>query len=86
LIGVRDCPDRGAIDEEKKGRFAEEKAIEILKLYAADEKASEPCHQLGISEATLDNWKAKYRAMMVSEARRLKVLEEDGRKLTKLPA
>ena len=41
---------------------------------------------LRISEATLYNWKAKYGAMTVSEARRLKVLEEENRKLKKLLA
>lgn len=70
----------------KKNRFTEEKIIEILKLHAAGGKAGELCRQHGISEATLYNWKAKYGAMTVSEARRLKVLEEENRKLKKLLA
>ena len=70
----------------KKSRFTAEKIIEILKLPAAGGKAGELCRQHGISEATLYNWKAKYGAMTVSEARRLKVLEEENRKLKKLLA
>ena len=70
----------------KKSRFTEEKIIEILKLHAAGGKAGELCRQHGISEATLYNWKAKYGAMTVSEARRLKALEEENRKLKKLLA
>ena len=44
------------------------------------------CRQHGISERTFYNWKVKYGSMTVSEARRLKVLEEENRKLKKLPA
>ncbi len=53
----------------KKSRFTEEKIIEILKLHAAGKKVGELCRQSGISQATLYNWKAKYGAMTVSEAR-----------------
>jgi putative transposase len=68
----------------KKIRFTEEKTIGILRLHAAGGKAGELCRQQEISEATLYNWKAKYGAMTVSEARRLRQLEEENRKLKKL--
>ena len=65
----------------KKSRFTEEKIIEILKLNATGGKAGALCRQHRISEATLYNWKPKYGKMTVSEARRLKLLEEENRKL-----
>jgi putative transposase len=70
----------------KKSRFTEAKVIEIVKLHACGGKAGELCRQQGISEASLYNWKARYGAMTVSEAQRLKVLEEENRKLKKLLA
>jgi putative transposase len=70
----------------KRSRFTEEKIIEVLRLHAAGAKASELCREHGISEATLYNWKARYGGLTVSEARRLKQLEEENRKLKKLLA
>jgi len=70
----------------KKSRFTEEKIIEILRLHAGGAKAADLCRQHGISETTLYNWKAKFGRMTVSEARRLKLLEEENRKLKKLLA
>jgi putative transposase len=49
-------------------------------------KAAELCRRHGISEATVYNWKAKYGGMDVSEAKRLKALEEENTKLKKLLA
>jgi putative transposase len=46
----------------------------------------ELCRKYGMSEATLYNWKAKYGGMAVSEARRLKELEDENRRLKKLVA
>ena len=70
----------------KRSRFTDEKIIEVLRLHAAGAKASELCREHGISEATLYNWKARYGGLTVSEARRLKQLEEENRKLKKLLA
>jgi len=70
----------------KRSRFTEEKIIEILRLHAAGKKAAELCREHGISAATLYNWKARYGGMTVSEARRLKRLEEENRRLKKLLA
>jgi len=70
----------------KRKRFTEEQIIEVLRLHAAGAKPSELCRQYGISEATLYNWKAKYGGMTVSDARRLKHLEDENRKLKKLLA
>jgi putative transposase len=70
----------------KKGRFTEEQIIGVLRMHAAGAKAADLCRQHGISEATLYNWKAKYGGMTVSDARRLKALEDENRRLKKLVA
>ena len=70
----------------KRTRFTEEQIIQILRLHAGGAKPSELCRQHGISEATLYNWKAKYGGMTVPDARRLKTLEEENRRLKKLLA
>ncbi len=58
----------------------------MLKEHEAGAKASDLARKHGISEATLYNWKAKYGGMDVSEAKRLKALEEENAKLKKLLA
>jgi len=70
----------------KKKRFTEEQIIEILRLHAAGAKADDVCRQHGISGTTLYNWKARYGGMQVSDAKRLKALEEENRRLKKLLA
>lgn len=70
----------------KKQRFTEEQIIAVLKEQEAGAKASDLCRRHGISEATFYNWKAKYGGMDVSEAKRLKALEEENTKLKKLLA
>lgn len=70
----------------KKQRFLEEQIIAVLKEQEAGAKAADLCRKHGISEATFYNWKAKYGGMEVSEAKRLKALEEENAKLKKLLA
>lgn len=70
----------------KRKRFSEEQIIGILRLHQAGAKAAELCRQHGISEATLYNWRNRYGGMQVSDARRLRSLEEENRKLKKLLA
>jgi putative transposase len=70
----------------KKQRFTEEQIIAVLKEQEAGAKAVDLCQKHGISEATFYNWKAKYGGMEVSEAKRLKALEEENAKLKKLLA
>lgn len=70
----------------KKQRFTEEQIIAVLKEQEAGAKAADLCRRHGISEATFYNWKAKYGGMEVSEAKRLKALEEENAKLKKLLA
>jgi putative transposase len=70
----------------KKKRFSEEQIIAVLKEAEAGAKTAELCRKHGISETTFYNWKAKYAGMTVSEARRLKELEQENTKLKKLLA
>jgi putative transposase len=67
-------------------RFSEEQIINILKEADAGLPSTELCRKYGISGATYYNWKAKYGDMTVSDARRLKGLEEENRRLKKLVA
>lgn len=70
----------------KKQRFGEEQIIGVLKEAEAGAKTQDLCRKHGISEATFYNWKAKYGGLTVSEARRLKVLEQENAKLKRLLA
>ncbi|WP_461515510.1 IS3 family transposase [Rhizobium leguminosarum] len=70
----------------KKQRFTEERIIGVLKEQEAGAKAADLCRKHGISEATFYNWKAKYGGMEVSEAKRLKALEDENTRLKKLLA
>ena len=70
----------------KRIRFTEEQIIAVLREHEAGVKTGDLARKHGISEATLYNWKAKYGGLEVSEAKRLKALEEENRKLKKLLA
>jgi putative transposase len=70
----------------KRSRFSEEQIIGILKEHQAGLSAAEICRKYGVSDATFYNWRNKYGGMDVSEAKRLKALEDENRKLKKLLA
>ena len=70
----------------RKSRFSEEQIIAILKEQAAGMKTAEVCHRHDISQPTFYSWKSKYGGLEVSEAKRLKALDEENRKLKKLLA
>ena len=70
----------------KRKHFTEEQIIGILKDQELGAKTAEVCRKHGISEATFYKWKSKYGGMEVSEAKRLKALEEENAKLKKLLA
>ena len=67
-------------------RFTEEQIIAVLREHEAGAKTADLARKHGISEATLYNWKAKYGGMEMSDAKRLRSLEEENRKLKKLLA
>ena len=70
----------------KRIRFTEEQIIAVLREHEAGAKTADLARKHGISEATLYNWKAKYAGMDVPDAKRLRSLEEENRKLKKLLA
>ncbi len=70
----------------KRSRFSEEQIIGILKEQEAGTATADVCRRHGISSATFYKWKAKYGSLEVSEARRLKGLEDENARLKKLLA
>lgn len=70
----------------RRSRFSEEQIIGILREQEAGLKTAEVCRKHGISDATFYKWKAKYGGLEVSEARRLRALEDENAKLKKLLA
>lgn len=70
----------------KRKKFTEEQIIGILKEHQAGLGTQELCRKHGISSPTFYNWKAKFGGMEVSDARKLKSLEDENRKLKKLVA
>ena len=69
-----------------KRRFTEEQIIGILKEHEAGISAKELCRKHGMSDASFYKWKAKFGGMEVSDARRLRDLEDENRKLKRLVA
>lgn len=70
----------------KRSRFTEEQIIAILKEHEAGIAVAELCRKHGVSDASIYKWKAKYGGMDVSEAKRLRALEDENRRLKKLLA
>jgi putative transposase len=70
----------------RRSRFTEEQVIGILREQEAGVATAEVCRKHRISETTFYKWKAKYGGMAVSEARRLKALEDENAKLKRLLA
>lgn len=70
----------------KKSRYTEEQIIGIVKQHEAGVKTADLCREHGISEATFYNWKSKYGGMDVSEAQRLRQMEDENRRLKALVA
>ena len=70
----------------KRTRFTEEQIIGVLKEAEAGAKTAELARRHGVSEATIYNWKAKYGGMEVSEAKRLRSLEDESGRLERLLA
>ena len=70
----------------KKSRYTEEQIIGILKQHEAGVKTADLCREHGVSEATFYNWKSRYGGMDVSEAQRLRQMEDENRRLKHLVA
>ena len=70
----------------KRSRFSEEQIIAILKSQESGVSTADVCREHGISSATFYKWKAKFGGMDVSDARRLKTLEQENSRLKRLLA
>jgi putative transposase len=70
----------------RKSRFTEEQIIGILQEVEGGAEARAVCRRVGITEQTFYRWRQKYGGMQVSDARRLKQLEEENRRLKRIVA
>ena len=70
----------------KRSRFSQEQIVAILREQEAGVSTAELCRKHGVSSATFYKWKAKYGGLDVSEAKRLKALEDENAKLKRLLA
>ena len=70
----------------RKSRFSEEQIIAVLKEHDQGAKARDPCRKIGVSEHTFYRWRSKYGGMEVSDARKLKALEDENRRLKQIVA
>jgi putative transposase len=70
----------------RKSQFTEEQIIRALKEAEAGAKTGDVCRRLGVSEQTFYRWKAKFGGLEVSDAKRLRALEDENRRLKQMVA
>ena len=70
----------------RKSRFTDEQIHAVVREVEAGAKVADVCRRHGISKSVLQRWRAKYRGLEVAEAKRLKLLEDENRRLKRLVA
>ncbi len=70
----------------RKSRFTDEQIHAVVREVEAGAKVADVCRRHGISKSALQRWRAKYRGLELAEAKRLKVLEDENRRLKRLVA
>jgi putative transposase len=70
----------------RKSRFSEEQIIGLLKEAEAGRRVADVCREHGVAEATFYRWKSKYSGMDVNDAKKLRALEDENRRLKQLVA
>ncbi len=70
----------------KRSRFSEEQIIGILKEHESGAAVADLCRKHGVSDASIYKWKAKFGGMEVSDAKRLRALEDENAKLKRMLA
>jgi len=70
----------------RRSRFTQEQIISILKEHEAGVPVSDLCRKHGVSDASIYKWKARFGGMEVSEAKRLRALEDENAKLKRMLA
>ena len=65
----------------RRGQYSVEQIVGFVKQYENGRSAKDLCRQYGFSDQTLKRWRAKYKGMHVEEAKRLKALEDENRRL-----
>jgi putative transposase len=72
--------------QDEEAKFIDEQTLDVVKQLEVRRPAKDPARELGISDQTLYNWRAKYSGLDVNEARRLRALKEENRRLKALVA
>ena len=70
----------------RKSRFTDEQIVSIVREAESGARATEVCRRHGVSKETLRRWRAKYRGLELQEARRMKQLEDENRRLKRVVA
>ena len=70
----------------KRSRFTEEQIVKVVKAVEGGMSVAEAVRHFGVSRASISIWRKKYAGMEVSDAKKLKALEDENRRLKRVVA